>query len=97
VHGAGAWRTPLQLGAHVFRNLLIGRLDGDPIHAPGDGVLTGLVRDGTKVLPGVDLFEIDPRVREARWLGLSARGCAAAAALLEDLAARAFQVQAAPQ
>jgi hypothetical protein len=96
-HGAGDWRTPLQLGAHVFRNLLIGRLDGDPIHAPADGVMTALVRDGTKLLPGVDLFEIDPRVREARWTGLSERGCSAAAALLEDLAARALQIQATPQ
>jgi hypothetical protein len=92
-HCAGAWRTPLQLGAHVFRNLLIGRLDGDPIHAPADGVVTALVRDGTKVLPGVDLFEIEPRVREACWTGLSERGRSAAAALVEELAARALQAQ----
>jgi hypothetical protein len=96
-HAAGDWRTPLQLGAHVFRNLLIGRLDGDLVHAPADGLLSALVRDGTKVLPGVDLFEIDPRVRQARWTGLSDRGRAAASALLGALGAYAGQFRAAAQ
>jgi hypothetical protein len=96
-HGAGAWRTPLELGARIFRNLLVGRLDGDAVRAPSDGVLTGLVRDGAKVLPGVDLFEIDTRVREACWTGLSQRGCTVAAALLEALAQRAVAAQTAPQ
>jgi xanthine dehydrogenase accessory factor len=66
----GRWRTPLDIGAKVFKGVIVGQLDGIKIHAPIDGVLRGLVRDGTELPAGVKLLEIDPRGRNASWLGI---------------------------
>ena len=79
---AGPWRTALPLGGRVFRGMVAGRLGRLPVTVPVDGVLRGLVRDGTDVARGVDLIEIDRRNRwQARWTGIDARGRAVAEAV----------------
>ncbi len=81
----GVWRTPLDIGALVFRGYVIGYLDGCPIRAPIDGHLRGIARDGTLAPGGVKLVEIDPRGRHACWSGTDERGRAIAAAVIEAI------------
>jgi hypothetical protein len=81
----GTWRTPLDIGALVFRGCVIGYLDGAPVRAPMDGFLRGIARDGTLTPGGVKLVEIDPRGRQACWTGTDERGRAIAAAVVEAI------------
>lgn len=81
----GVWRTPLDIGALVFRGYVIGYLDGAPVRAPMDGFLRGVARDGTLTPGGVKLVEIDPRGRQACWTGTDERGRAIASAVVEAI------------
>jgi hypothetical protein len=69
----GVWHTPFDIGASVARGQSLGNLAGISLHAPLDGVLRGVARDGVFVPAGVKLIEIDPRGRRAKWTGLDAR------------------------
>jgi xanthine dehydrogenase accessory factor len=81
----GIWRTPLDIGAHVFRGVALGKFDQTSILAPLDGILIGLVRDGTPVNAGAPLVEIDRRIRQVKWSGLDHRGKAFARATLKAI------------
>jgi xanthine dehydrogenase accessory factor len=61
---------------------VLGHLSGVPIAAPRDGILRGIVRDGSEIAAGVKLLEIDPRGRFAQWTGIDERGRAIAKATL---------------
>lgn len=92
----GVWRTPLDIGALVFRGYVIGYLDGSPVRAPIDGYLRGVARDGTLTPACVKLIEIDPRGRQACWMGTDERGRAIASAVIDVIAgAPALRVRAA--
>ena len=60
------------------------------MHAPFDGVIRGIARDGSSVPAHVKLIEIDPRGRNACWTGIDDRGRAIA-----DAAVRAIQAKSA--
>lgn len=79
---AGVWRTPLDIGVRVFKDFVIGRLDGLPVPAPMDGFLRGVARDGSFVPQEVKLVEIDPRNRDSSWTGTDERGRAIAEAAI---------------
>jgi xanthine dehydrogenase accessory factor len=86
---AGRWRTPVEIGTRVYKDLALGHLSGTPVVAPRDGVLRGIVRDGSEVAAGVKLLEIDPRGRHAQWTGVDERGRAIAKATLAAIQAHA--------
>lgn len=70
----GRWRTSLDIGVRVYKGVVVGHHEGDPVRAPMDGVLRGLVRDGTEVPACAKLIEIDPRSgRAAKWTGIDDR------------------------
>jgi len=81
----GLWHTPVDPGMRVFKGFVLGHLDGAAIHAPIDGVLRGIVRDGLRIPAGVKLLEIDPRGRNAKWTGMDERGRAIADATVAAL------------
>lgn len=83
VHSAvpGRWHTAIEIGTRVYKDFHIGFLGNEPIRAPFDGVVRGVVRDGTEVPAGVKLLEIDPRGRGADWTGLDARALVIAKAV----------------
>jgi xanthine dehydrogenase accessory factor len=58
------------------------------VRAPFDGVLRGVVRDGTEVPSGVKLLEIDPRGRRACWSGIDPRSQLIANAVIKATALR---------
>ena len=66
----GLWHSPLEIGARVYKGVVIGNIEGLPIAAPIDGFIRGLVRDGLRTPHGVKLLEIDPRGRAAVWTGI---------------------------
>ncbi len=70
----GIWHTPVEIGTRVFRGLSLGKMNGQSVLAPIDGVLRGSARDGVFVPGGCKLLEIDPRGRRARWTTLDRRG-----------------------
>jgi hypothetical protein len=82
----GRWHTPMEIGARVFKDYVIGRLAGIPVRAPFDGVLRGLARDGSELSAGAKLIEIDPRGRRAAWSGMDSRGRAIASGVVKALA-----------
>lgn len=88
----GRWHTAVEIGTRVFKNFVVGHLANVPVRAPFDGILRGIVRDGTEVPVGVKLIEIDPRGRRAVWAGLDARAQAIATALMHAVARRTVGV-----
>ena len=82
----GRWRCAVDIGTRVFKNFPIGIFNGAAVCAPIDGILRGVVRDGTEVPPGVKLLEIDPRGRNASWTGIDQRGATIAQATLAAIA-----------
>lgn len=81
----GRWHTAIDIGSRVFRNYIIGYLGNTPVQAPFDGILRGVVRDGTEVPSGVKLLEVDPRVRGAVWTGIDDRAYGIAIAVEKAL------------
>ena len=82
----GVWRTPLDVGSRVFKNYLIGLLDGHRVISPRDGFLRGIARDGSFVPQNVKLVEVDPRGRASSWTGTDERGRAIADAAYRVIA-----------
>ncbi len=78
----GRWHTPIEIGTRIYKGFVIGHLSGAPVTAPYDGILRGIVRDGSDVPAGIALAEIDPRGRHAQWTGIDAQGQALAQATL---------------
>jgi xanthine dehydrogenase accessory factor len=78
----GLWRTPLDVGAQIFKGYLLGYLDGAPIRAPRDGYLRGIARDGAFIPANCKIVEVDPRGRDAVWTGTDERGRTIAAAVI---------------
>jgi len=61
----GRWHTAIDIGTRVYKGFIVGHLGSAPVAAPFDGLLRGVVRDGTEVPAGAKLFEVDPRGRLA--------------------------------
>jgi hypothetical protein len=95
VHSAyeGRWHSAVEIGTRVYKGFAVGHLSGAPVSAPYDGILRGIVRDGSDVPAGIELLEIDPRGRDAQWTGIDERGQTIAqatlAAIEQHVAARA--------
>lgn len=81
---AGTWRTSASLGQRVRTGEPVGHLDNAPVHAPIDGHLRGLSRDGVQVAAGARLIEVDPR-RAPELAGLGERPRAIATGVVTAL------------
>jgi len=82
----GRWNTAIEIGTRVFRDFVVGHLGHLPVRAPFDGILRGIVRDGTEVLNGAKLLEIDSRGRQANWTETDERGRSIANAVADAVA-----------
>lgn len=83
---AGRWNTAIEIGTRIYKDFVVGHLGHTPVHAPFDGILRGVVRDGTEVPAGVKLLEIDSRGRKAVWTGIDSRGQTIASAVTKAVA-----------
>jgi len=86
---AGRWQTAIEIGSRVFKDFVVGHLGNTPVRAPFDGILRGVVRDGTEVPSGVKLLEIDSRGRQASWTGIDSRSQLIAKAVAEAISLHA--------
>ena len=84
----GRWHTAVEIGTRVFKDFIIGHIRNAPIRAPFDGLLRGVVRDGTEVDAGSKLLEIDARGRKASFEGIDDRGRVIAKAVMKAIAFR---------
>ncbi len=82
---SGIWRTPIDIGMWIPKGFVVGRHDGVGVHAPLDGFVRGVARDGTFAPEGVKLLEMDPRGRAACWQGTDERGRLIANATFEAI------------
>ena len=71
---SGRWNTASEIGTRVFKDFVVGHLGNAAVRAPFDGILRGIVRDGTEAPAGAKLLEIDSRGRRAKWTGTDDRG-----------------------
>lgn len=92
----GRWHTAIEFGTRVFKDFAVGHLGGQAVRAPFDGIIRGVVRDGTEVPAGVKLLEVDPRGRLARWTGTDGRACAIAGAVAKAVALHRATIEATP-
>lgn len=69
----GRWHTAIDIGTRIYKDFIVGHLGGTAVRAPFDGILRGVVRDGTEVPTAVKLLEVDPRGRRANWTGIDSR------------------------
>jgi hypothetical protein len=81
----GGWRTSVEIGTLIVKDSILGHLNGLLVRAPFDGILRGIVRDGTDVPAGVKLLEVDPRGSDAQWTGMDERGRTIAKATLSAI------------
>lgn len=84
---SGIWRTPLDIGAKIYKGVVLGRQEGVAIVATMDGILRGVARDGAYAPIDAKLIEIDPRGRAACWTGTDDYGRAIAAATADAVIA----------
>ncbi len=70
----GRWNTAVEIGTRVFKDFVVGHLGHQPVRAPFDGILRGIVRDGSEVPEGAKLLEVDSRGRHANWTDIDERG-----------------------
>jgi xanthine dehydrogenase accessory factor len=77
------------IGETVTAGQVVADVSGSPICSPFDGVLRGLIRDGTIVARGLKVGDVDPRgVREHCFL-VSDKALAVGGGVLEAILARA--------
>ena len=56
----GVFITDMGIGDSVTSQQIVGWIDGQPVSAPIDGMLRGLLRSGVRVTRGSKLIEVDP-------------------------------------
>lgn len=92
----GLWHSAVDIGVRVFKGFVVGHLGGEPIEAPLDGVLRGVARDGLHIPAGVELLEIDPRGRQAKWTGIDQTSELVASAVVRAVRVELAERAAAP-
>ncbi|HEV2777311.1 MAG TPA: hypothetical protein VGV90_17110 [Solirubrobacteraceae bacterium] len=69
----GVMRTRAQIAQRVAAGEVIATIGGEPLHAPLDGILRGLVHDGVPVADGAKVVEVDPRGDLTKVYGIGPR------------------------
>jgi xanthine dehydrogenase accessory factor len=90
---SGRWHTAIEIGTRIFKDFVVGHLGNMPVRAPFDGILRGIIRDGTEVLAGMKLLEIDPRGRKASFTGIDDRGRIIAKAVTKAISFRKANIR----
>ena len=57
---AGVFTTDREIGDSVATHQIVGWVGKQPLEAPVDGILRGLIRNGVRVSKGTKLIEVDP-------------------------------------
>lgn len=82
---AGVFQTGLEIGDLVQKGQQVGRVDGHPVVSTIDGILRGLIRDGTQVREGLKLGDVDPRGKREFCFTISDKARAISGSVLEGV------------
>ncbi|SIN74579.1 selenium-dependent molybdenum cofactor biosynthesis protein YqeB [Halodesulfovibrio marinisediminis] len=87
---AGVFTTQQHIGTQITKNELIGYVNTQPITAAIDGVLRGLLPDGTPVRKGTKIADVDPRNNPKYCDEVSDKALAIGGGVLEAICAHLF-------
>ena len=79
----GIFHTVLDIGAQVKSGNVAGEVNGKPMRCTIDGVLRGLLADGTPVFKGMKSGDVDPRCKEEYCYTASDKAFAVGGGVLE--------------
>ncbi len=82
----GVVRWQAAIGDHVYADQLLGTVADEAIHAPFDGVARGLILEGSTVVAGLKIGDVDPRVDPAMCWEISDKALAVGGGVTEALA-----------
>jgi xanthine dehydrogenase accessory factor len=82
---SGYIQSSIALGTIVKKGDLIGSIDNQPILAPFDGCLRGLMHDGIYVQQGIKIGDLDPRLDVNLIQFISEKSLAIAGGVLEAI------------
>lgn len=85
----GVLRTDKAIGQHVAAGETVATIGDEPLRAPLEGILRGLVHDGVTVGEDAKVIEVDPRGDLTKVYGIGPRPRRIAEGVLEAIAARA--------
>jgi xanthine dehydrogenase accessory factor len=81
--GQVAWE--LNIGESVKQNQLVGSVAGEPVLAPFDGVVRGLIAPGTAVNRGMKIGDVDGRADNSACFTISDKALSIGGGVLEAL------------
>jgi xanthine dehydrogenase accessory factor len=85
---AGVMRTQAAIAQPVSAGETVATIGDEPLAAPLDGILRGLVHDGVPVAAGAKVVEVDPRGDLTKVFGIGPRPRRIAEGVLEAMAGR---------
>lgn len=80
---AGLVQWQAAIGDRVQRGQMLGQVDGEPVYAPFDGVVRGLIAPGTAVTPRMKIGDVDARLDREACFTISDKALAVGAGVLE--------------
>jgi xanthine dehydrogenase accessory factor len=83
---AGVLRTQAQIAQRVRAGEAVAAIGDEPLRAPLDGILRGLVHDGVPVEAGAKVLEVDPRGDVSKVTGIGVRPARIAAGVRAAIA-----------
>ena len=83
---SGVMRTQAAIAQRVAAGETVATIGDEPLRAPLDGMLRGLVHDGVPVAAGAKVLEVDPRGDPSKVFGIGPRPRRIAAGVLEAMA-----------
>ena len=81
----GVFHTVLEIGAQVRSGDVAGTVNGHPMYCTIDGVLRGLLADGTPVHKGMKSGDVDPRCKAEYCYSASDKALAVGGGVLEAI------------
>lgn len=82
---AGIWQTNYTIGSHVKQGEIVATVNRQPVYSTLNGVLRGLLPDGTPVTEGMKSGDVDPRDVAEYCATVSDKARALGGAVLEAL------------
>jgi xanthine dehydrogenase accessory factor len=79
----GMLEAVCRIGDRVTTGQVVARVEGDEVFAPFDGILRGLVHEGTVVKAGVKIGDVDPRAEREACFTISDKALAVGGGVVE--------------
>lgn len=81
----GIFNSDMTIGTVVKNKEIVGKVDEETVTAELNGMIRGLIRNGTQVEKGLKIGDIDPRGHDADYLTVSEKARAIGGSILEAI------------